>query len=78
MNEIETLVRLKYQIATGEGDWDSLRDSYPDVVRQEVVHRWERAQKSEGALYLSRNKQWELYLGFLFEKLCAYESKLDE
>jgi hypothetical protein len=74
MNDIELIVRLKYQVCAGANDWEELRDSYPEEVRDILGKKW-RALDDDYVKTLTNAQQWNMYIDWLVEELCAYESK---
>lgn len=75
--EIELFVRLKYTIATNSDQWYELRDSYPAEVKCIMAEKWSIDQEFYRQS-MNNQQQWDMYLQWLLEELCEYESKQNE
>ena len=69
MNDIETFVRLKYQIATGSKDWQVLYHTYPKHVVNVAQVRYDNLNLP----WMLFDERWKIYLRMLVEELCEWE-----
>lgn len=75
----EVFVRLKYKIATNNIEFSKYRSSYPEQVHLNLKRRWAHYKNviCNGVVGTPVNRQWKLYLKWLVEELCEYESSIN-
>ena len=74
----ELFVRLKYCVAKSYDEYYQHKLSYPTEVKELLGKRWLKFSDAGGQDNRNIDEQWKIYLGWLLEELCKYESKQNE